>query len=523
VTAPCVTPRVRATALLAQDWDAIIVGAGIGGLVCAALLARYAKLRVLVLERHYELGGLSQTFRRPKYRWEVGVHYVGEMGEGRLIRRVVDLACGRRIDWAQLPCPHDRLITPDIDARLGGDREQLRRQWLAIAPGEERAVDRFLDAVIDCAKLAPGHFVSRLSRAASRPKRSPFLSWSDRTSAEVIAESGASPRLAMLMSYSWTTYGLPPEESSFAALAGAAAHYMHGAFHPVGGGSALSSAIADTIVSAGGAVVVRAEVVRLSSDAGRATGVVLSDGTEVRAPIVVSDVGARGTFSWLAPDEQAMRDRVRAIGPSSCHVALYLGIARSPRSLGLDGANVFIRRDPSDQQRRDTERWCDGAIDEPPDLYLSTACSIDPSFAARYPDRTALIAASGASAASFARWADTRRGHRGAEYDAGKSRITESMLRVIRRHLPLGELDHVELSTPLSTRDFCGHPSGEIYGLAPTPARFRDGPGPWTNTEGLFLTGQDLWSTGVAGAIAGGVLTTCAITHRDLFAQIAMR
>ncbi|MFO0561000.1 MAG: NAD(P)/FAD-dependent oxidoreductase [Polyangiales bacterium] len=523
MTAPSVTPRVRANELLARDWDVIVVGAGIGGLLCASMLARYAKLRVLVLERHYELGGLSQTFRRPNYRWEVGVHYVGEMGEGRLIRRAVDLACDRRIEWAQLPSARDRLITPEINARLGGDRDALRRQWLAIAPGEERAIDWFLDAVIECARLAPAHFVSRLSRASSRPKRSPFLSWSDRTSASVIEESGASPRLAALMSYPWTTYGLPPTESSFAALAATAAHYLHGAFHPIGGGSALSTAIADTISNAGGAVVVRAEVARLACANGRATGVVLSDGTEARAPIVVSAVGAWGTFSWLAPDDHAMRERVRAIGPSGCHVALYLGIKRSPRALGLDGANLFIRRDRVDHTHRDCEQWCDGDADEPPDLYLSTACAIDPSFEARYPGRTAIIAASGASLASFARWENTRRGHRGAAYNERKARLTESMLRVIRRHLSLDALEHVELSTPLSTRDFCAHPSGEIYGLAPTPARFRDGPGPWTSTEGLFLTGQDVWSTGVAGAIAGGVLTACAITKRDLFARIAMR
>jgi all-trans-retinol 13,14-reductase len=523
VTRSFVTPRVRANELLARDWDAIVVGAGVGGLVCASLLAQCAKLRVLVLERHYELGGLSQTFRRPNYRWEVGVHYVGEMGAGRLVRKITDLACGRRIDWARLPSPHDRLITPEIDAILGGDRDAMRRQWLALAPGEERAVDWFLDAVIDCAKRAPAHFLARMSRGAAVPRQSPFLAWSDRTSASVIAESGASPRLATLMSYSWTSYGLPPEESSFAALAATAAHYMHGAFHPIGGGSALSGAIAETIVGTGGAVIVRADVTGLLSAGGRAAGVVLSDGAEVRAPIVVSDVGARGTFEWLAPDDLAMRDRVRAIGPSSSHVALYLGISQDPRALGLDGRNVFIHRDGAERCVRDNARWCDGATDEPPDLYLSTACAIDPAFAKRHPARTAIIAASGAPAASFARWTDTRRGHRGAEYDAMKARLAESMLRVIRRHCSLGELDHVELSTPLSTRDFCGHRSGEIYGLAPTPARFRNGPGPWTSTDGLFLTGQDVWSTGVAGAMAGGLLTTCAITRRDLFSEIAMR
>jgi all-trans-retinol 13,14-reductase len=62
-----------------DSWDAIVLGSGIGGLACAAALARtgYA---VLVVEQHYVAGGLTQTFHRSGFRWDVGVHYLGEMG-----------------------------------------------------------------------------------------------------------------------------------------------------------------------------------------------------------------------------------------------------------------------------------------------------------------------------------------------------------------------------------------------------------------------------------------------------------
>ena len=181
-----VTPRVRAGALLERDWDAIVVGAGIGGLVCASLLATRARMRVLVLERHHEIGGLTQTFRRRRYAWEVGVHYVGELGGG-IVRRLFDVVSGQRLGWARLPAAHDRLIAPGIDARLGGDRETLRAQWLALARGEERAVDRILDAVTECARTAPPYLMARMRRGAGPNDRSPFRAWSDRTSAEVMS------------------------------------------------------------------------------------------------------------------------------------------------------------------------------------------------------------------------------------------------------------------------------------------------------------------------------------------------
>lgn len=70
---------------LQQDFDAIVIGSGMGGLTVASLLAQMRRWRVLVLEQHFKLGGFTHTFQRPGgYRWDVGLHYVGEMAPGRL-------------------------------------------------------------------------------------------------------------------------------------------------------------------------------------------------------------------------------------------------------------------------------------------------------------------------------------------------------------------------------------------------------------------------------------------------------
>ena len=66
---------------IADRWDAIVIGSGIGGLSTAALLAKYAGQRVLVLERHYTAGGYTHAFRRPGYEWDAGVHYIGAVND----------------------------------------------------------------------------------------------------------------------------------------------------------------------------------------------------------------------------------------------------------------------------------------------------------------------------------------------------------------------------------------------------------------------------------------------------------
>ncbi|RMF72996.1 MAG: FAD-dependent oxidoreductase, partial [Acidobacteria bacterium] len=81
-------------------FDAIVIGSGIGGLSAAALLARHAGRRVLVLERHYTAGGFTHTFARPGYEWDVGVHYVGQTRPGTLLRRAFDAITDGSLEWA---------------------------------------------------------------------------------------------------------------------------------------------------------------------------------------------------------------------------------------------------------------------------------------------------------------------------------------------------------------------------------------------------------------------------------------
>ena len=77
-----------------SDLDAIVVGSGPGGLVTAAILAKAGK-RVLVLEQHDQAGGTFHTFIDKGYEFDVGVHYIGDVGGSTLTKTLWDQV-GRR-------------------------------------------------------------------------------------------------------------------------------------------------------------------------------------------------------------------------------------------------------------------------------------------------------------------------------------------------------------------------------------------------------------------------------------------
>ena len=126
--------------------------------------------------------------------------------------------------------------------------------------------------------------------------------------------------------------------------------------------------------------------------------------------------------------------------------------------------------------------------------------------------------------AAFARWGETRWKRRGDEYDALKERLAARLRAELERQVPsvVGNIACTELSTPVTTRHFMNYGHGEIYGIASTPDRFLiRGLGARTPIRGLYLTGQDVSSLGVVGALYGGVISASVATGKNFFSVVS--
>ena len=519
-------------AQLADRWDAIVIGSGIGGLTAAVLLAEQACKRVLVLERHYRAGGFTHTFNRPGYEWDVGLHYIGQMqDQGSVVRRAFDHVTGAQVRWQPMPEIYDRIFIEgqkfDFAAGLDHFREGLKQSF----PGEAHAIDRYLAAVHSSNRASGLYYAEKaipgpIAALAGGLMRAPYMRWARRTTREVLDSLTGNRELIGVLTAQWGDYGLPPAESSFAIHATIAEHYFAGGSYPIGGAGSIAAAMAPRIELDGGGVVTGAEVAGILLEGTRAVGVRMSDGREFRSGLVFSDAGAANTFGSLLPPDlpslASIRAKLRTLRPSTAHVSLYAGLDETADALGLNGTNIWVY--PGFDHDANVEHFARDMEAPLPGVYLSFPSAKDPTFAGRYPGKSTIEVIAMLPYAAFARWEDARWRRRGEDYDAFKQRFVSRLLAELECQVPSvkGRIAHAELSTPVTTRHFMNYGQGEIYGIASTPERFAmRALGARTPIRGLYLTGQDVSGLGVVGALFGGVISASAALGKNLLSAVS--
>ncbi|MCU0804821.1 MAG: NAD(P)/FAD-dependent oxidoreductase [Burkholderiales bacterium] len=502
-----------------ERWDAIVVGSGMGGLACAAALARFGR-RVLVLERHYVAGGLTHTFSRQGFTWDVGVHYLGQFGPHGATRRTFEWLAGAPIEMASMGPVYDTVHFPDgFEFAYARPVEALRRNLVEAFPAHAHEIDAWLAAIRSGVQAVRSLQVLRMMpRGMAAPyrwwKQHEIDRWVGRTTQQVADEILSDPRLRAVLTAQWADYGGAPANASFAMHAQLASHYLGGAWYPVGGAASFANALVPAIESAGGSVRTSAGVERLVVDEGRVVGVRTESGETFRAPHVFSGIGARETVTRLLPESMRGSQWVGEIlsfRPNVAHVCLYLGLEGDIHAHGATKSNHWFFQD----WEAAAGIWADAFEEaEPKGIFVSFPSLKDPAHdpGARRKHTAEVVALVEWDA--FAAWAQSHHESRPGEYESYKDVLERHLLAMFGRLFPgLAPLVvYHELSTPLSTVAFTGHAQGAFYGLEVTPRRFLSRSlDAATPIPGLRLTGQDTLTPGVAGAMFGGVLSAAGV------------
>lgn len=498
------------------DYDAIVIGSGMGGLAFASIMAKLRKWRVLLLERHFKIGGFTHTFTRPGgWSWDVGLHYVGEMGEGMMGRRLFDFITDGEVKWNPMPDVYDVFVYPTVQVSACKGKANFQRALIDAFPGERASIKRYFRDLKAAMGWVNRHFMRMVAPAP--------LSWAVRmvnrltsnlplsVTQQYLEKRFRDPQLRAVVTSQWGDYGMPPGQSAFATHAVIATHYLNGAWYPDGGAGEIAKATGAIIRAAGGELLANHEVTGILLESDRAVGVEVNvkkgkEGAhaEFRAPIIVSDAGAWNTFTRLLPSSSVPFGSELKSPPAGFEVVeLFLGLRRDPRAMGFKGENrwIFSSFDHNEMYARRNELLDGQAVM----AYLSF-----PSLKDRHAKRHTAEIIAPLMYRSLEAYREEPWRRRGEDYEAAKHRIIGALLDLIERHHPgfRDLVEYYELGTPLTFEYFAAAPSGSIYGYPGTPDKYlKRWLSPGTPIRNLYLTGSDVALLGIMGALMGGVLT----------------
>ena len=449
-----------------NNFDVIIIGSGMGALSVASILAQMNKKRVLVIERHFEIGGFTHAFRRKGYSWDVGLHYVGEMLDGAMMRRFPDYVTEDRLKWEKMPENFEKFVYPDFLFEVPSNPASYRERLIAAFPHERPAIEKYFKDIRSASHWHAREFMGRFLpgaiawpiRMANRITKRPACL----TTAEYLRSHIADGKLRTLLTSQWGDYGLTADRSSFAVHALIVSHYLNGGYYPHGGAERIARIVEEIVERNGGAFLTSNEVSEIIIGNNRVEGVRVrhipqKTTVDYHSQTVISNAGAVATYGRLLAGSRKPRvlkntRELKALDSGGLSaVILFLGLNASPECLGVRGENWWINEttETLDVQVQ-SERLLRGV---PSAAYLSF-----PSMKAgeERPPTAEIIAL--VVPEYFDAWREQPWRKRAPEYYALKERIAEGLLALVERHIPgFGALvSYKELATPLTLEHFSG-------------------------------------------------------------------
>ena len=500
-----------------DDYDAIVIGSGVGGLSAALKLAR-SGCSVLVLEAMTAFGGYLNPFHRKGYTFDTGLHLIGKLSkEDTFWMLLEELGLNNATEFIELdPEGFDRYIFPDYELKLGKGKERLIEQLISDFPKEEQGIKNFFkifDKIVKAGTDTGAMEGGALSKLGYIFRNPVMIKYSRVPYQKLLDGVTSDRRLQAVLAANCAYYGVQPARASIILAILVWDHYLNGAYYPGGGSGAFRDAFVDSLQNHGAVLKNRSRVLTIDRQGNK---FLLNTESEEQygARVVISNADPVITFKKLVNPKiipPQIKKKVTGLRPSGGSFYAFVGTAIDLPALGITDATIhhFDKYDIN----KIYEGWSSATppADKDCSNFFMTSTSLKDPGGCHAPigyHNVEII--TGTNYDYFKNWADFPSMKRGEDYKHLKEEIGKRLISSAERYIPgLSEhLDFVEYATPLTNEYWVNAVKGGNYGLLQTPDQV--GPGRFmTHTagiEGLFLAGAGTIGGGVMVCLASGVL-----------------
>ena len=482
----------------------VIIGSGMGGLVCGAILAQEG-FKVTVLEMNKQIGGNLQTYVRDKHIFDSGVHYVGGLDKGQNLYKIFKyLGIMHHMKLEKLDeNAFDKIVfhSDGKEYAFAQGYDNFIKTLVYEFPDEETAIQKYCDSIRTICARFPLYNL----RDGDYLEKSEFLTFDTKAYIDSLTTN---QRLRDVLGGNNLLYAGVADKTPFYVHALVLNSYIESSYRFVTGGSQIAKHLSRKIIENGGSVKNRTEIVKLVVENGLVAFAEGKDGKQYKADYFISNIHPAKTLQMTETHviKHAYRNRIASLGNSTS--IFILNITLKPNKFKYHKTNFYcyLHDEVWDIMKYTEDTW--------PKAYAMFYSGSEPG--KEYAEGITLMAYMDYS--EVEPWAKTHNtvgnpGERGESYEAFKKAKAEKLIDVVAAKFP-GLRDSIRnyySSTPLTFRDYMGTDDGSVYGIAKDyKDPLKTFISPRTKVENLLLTGQNINLHGILGVSISSVVT-CSV------------
>jgi all-trans-retinol 13,14-reductase len=480
-------------------YDFVIIGGGIGGLICGSLLSKEG-YKVCILEKHYTIGGGLHVFKKHNTVFETGIHYVSGFLPEQVLSKlfsylnVLDGIKLKELDPEAFDIMH--IGEDNHTYKLGSGEENFINGLSKDFPHERENLKRYIRSIKDLSKK---FYLFNLE-----PRVNDIFSMDDELIQPVgkyIDQFFTDDKLKSILAWNNSLYaGIYDKTPAFVHIL-ITRFYLEGASRFVDGPQRLADSMADLIKAAGGEIFTSSEVSHIEVHEREVKYIKTSDGRTFEAENYISAIHPATTLEMIDPGQiqKSYRSRISSLKNTTSVFTLFITFRE--KSFPYLNYNYYYTSSyesiwKATQYTDDT--WPNGL------MLLTPPVSGDNVFAEK------MIVNSIMNFNDVKQWENTRTGERGEEYLEFKRQCSQKIMRILENIFPgiKDAVKHISASTPLTVRDYTGSKFGSLYGIEKDCNNMiHSHIVPRTKIKNLYLTGQNINLHGIIGVALSAILT----------------